>query len=116
MAAEDEAIACDFCKRGRVALHTEEKAFRQLSNKGYVDDRATIRLGGCDTCGSTSLGAGVTEPPMTGLLSRCGCHPDVAPVDHHIVLSRILNRDRRVPTRMHRLQPNRLPCCRIAQF
>jgi len=30
MAADDEAIACDFCKRGRVTMRMEELALRQL--------------------------------------------------------------------------------------
>jgi len=58
MAADDEAIACDFCKRGRVAMRMEELALRQLSDKGYVHYRARIRIGTCDACHSRSLGPG----------------------------------------------------------
>jgi hypothetical protein len=58
MAADDEAIACDFCKRGRVTMRMEELALRQLSDKGYVHYRARIRIGTYDTCHSRSLGPG----------------------------------------------------------
>jgi hypothetical protein len=58
MAAEDEPIACDFCKRGRVTMDMEELALRQLSDKGYVHYRARIRIGTCEACHSRSLGPG----------------------------------------------------------
>ena len=46
---------CDFCKKGRLIWRTEEMAFRQWSDKGYVRCHVTIGVGVCDHCGSKTL-------------------------------------------------------------
>src|SRR5215510_726300 len=55
MAAGDEATICEICKRGRVTKRTEEMAFRQWSDKGYIHCRVTLLAGTCDNCPSKSL-------------------------------------------------------------
>jgi hypothetical protein len=56
MAAEDEPITCEFCKKGRVTRRMEEMSFRQLSYKGYVHCRVMVLIGTCDNCHQKSLG------------------------------------------------------------
>jgi hypothetical protein len=41
-----------FCKSGHVITSTQEIAFRQWTDKGYVFCRTTIPIGVCDRCGS----------------------------------------------------------------
>ncbi len=55
MAAENESIICEFCKKGRVKRRLDEMAFRQWSDKGYVHCRVTIWIGTCDNCHAKSL-------------------------------------------------------------
>jgi hypothetical protein len=43
---------CDFCKKGLVARHSQQIAFRQWTDKGYVFCRATVPVGRCDRCGA----------------------------------------------------------------
>jgi hypothetical protein len=56
MSADNAAIVCAFCRKGRVTMHTEELALSQPSDKGYVHYRAAIQIGTCDNCQSRSLG------------------------------------------------------------
>ena len=46
---------CDLCGRGDVIRQTQEIAFRQETDKGYVFCRATIQIGICTHCGHKSL-------------------------------------------------------------
>ena len=55
MAAEDESRACFFCKVGHTFKRTEELAFRQWSDKGYVHCRVTLMVGICDNCRARAL-------------------------------------------------------------
>ena len=61
MAAEDEPVICEFCKKGRVTRRMEGMAFRQLSDKGYVHCRVMILIGTCDNCHAKSLDPGSDE-------------------------------------------------------
>ena len=56
MGAEDKPVICDICGNGRVTERTEEVAFRQWSDKGYVHCRATVLVGTCDICHATTIG------------------------------------------------------------
>jgi hypothetical protein len=56
MAAEDQPITCEFCKKGRITWRVEEMSFRQLSNKGYVNCRVMVLIGTCDNCHQKSIG------------------------------------------------------------
>ena len=58
MTADNGAVICDFCKKGRVVWHLEEMAFRQASDKGYVHCRVELSVGTCDNCGSKTLKPG----------------------------------------------------------
>ena len=58
MAAGDEPTICEICKQGRVTKRTEEMAFRQWSDKGYIHCRVTILVGACDSCRVKSLEPG----------------------------------------------------------
>jgi hypothetical protein len=58
MAAEDEPITCELCKKGRVTRRMEEMAFRQLSDKGYVHCRVMVLISTCDNCHAKSLDPG----------------------------------------------------------
>jgi hypothetical protein len=55
MAAEDEPIICEYCKKGRLTKRMEEMAFRQWSDKGYIHCRVMILVGICDHCHANSL-------------------------------------------------------------
>src|SRR5262245_28333019 len=48
---EDEEI-CYFCKKGHFIRQTEEIAFHQWTDKGYVFCRISAVLGVCDHCDS----------------------------------------------------------------
>jgi hypothetical protein len=58
MAVEDEPVICEICKQGRVTKRMEEMAFRQWSDKGYIQCRVTILVGTCDSCRVKSLDPG----------------------------------------------------------
>jgi hypothetical protein len=58
MAAEDEPTICAICKQGRVTKRTQEIAFREWSDKGYIHCQVTILVGSCDNCGVKSLDPG----------------------------------------------------------
>ena len=58
MATGDAPTICEICKRGRVTKRMEEMAFRQWSDKGYIQCRVTILVGTCDNCRVKSLDAG----------------------------------------------------------
>jgi hypothetical protein len=53
--AAGESNICEICKRGHVTKRTEEMAFRQWSDKGYIQCRVTILVGTCDDCRVKSL-------------------------------------------------------------
>ena len=61
MAAEEEPVICDICKKGRVLKRMEEMAFRQSSDKGYVRCHVTVLIGTCEICGAKSLDPGSTK-------------------------------------------------------
>jgi hypothetical protein len=52
---EEPTTTCNFCKRGRVIKRTEEIAFRQPSDIGYIRCRVTVSIGFCDVCEATSV-------------------------------------------------------------
>lgn len=43
---------CDHCQRGRMVNRTQEIAFHQWTDKGYVYCTATIPVLICDECGT----------------------------------------------------------------
>jgi hypothetical protein len=61
MAAENEAVICNVCKKGRVTKRREAIAFRQWSDKGYVHCRVIILIGTCENCGAKSLDPGADQ-------------------------------------------------------
>jgi hypothetical protein len=52
MPTTDKGDMCPFCRKGRVVERTEEIAFHQWTDKGYVFCRVKGTLGVCDRCGS----------------------------------------------------------------
>ncbi len=48
--SEFDVLICEFCRRGRLARRTEEIAFYQRTDKGYVYCRATIPVSVCGRC------------------------------------------------------------------
>ena len=52
MLDKDDGEECYFCKRGHFRRRTEEIAFRQWTDKGYVFCRISAPVGVCDKCGS----------------------------------------------------------------
>ena len=58
MSEPDDAERCDFCKQGRVVTHKQLIAFRQWSDKGYIQCRVTVLVGTCDKCRVKSLEPG----------------------------------------------------------
>ncbi len=52
MSDRDDAQQCDFCKKGRVMTRKQELAFRQWTDRGYVQCRAEVPIGLCEGCGS----------------------------------------------------------------
>ncbi len=58
---EEPTATCEFCKGGRVIKRTEEIAFRQPSDIGYIRCRVTVSIGFCDVCESTSVDPGVDK-------------------------------------------------------
>jgi hypothetical protein len=63
MAAEEEPVTCDICRKGRVLKRMEAMAFRQSSDKGYVRCEVTVLIGTCEACGAKSL-----DPSSTRIL------------------------------------------------
>jgi hypothetical protein len=55
---DDTLTVCDFCHHKRVIWRTEEMAFRQWSEKGYLHCRVELDVGTCQSCGSKSLQPG----------------------------------------------------------
>ncbi|MEJ0076687.1 MAG: hypothetical protein WDO17_14785 [Alphaproteobacteria bacterium] len=49
---------CDFCRQKQVTWRTEDMAFRQWSDKGYVHCRVALAVGTCQNCGAKSLEPG----------------------------------------------------------
>ena len=56
--AAGEPTICEICKRGCVTKRMEEMAFRQWSDKGYIQCGFTILVGTCDSCRVKSLDPG----------------------------------------------------------
>ena len=52
MSNSENGEICYFCKRGKFTKRTEEIAFHQWTDKGYVFCRVNVVLGVCDRCGS----------------------------------------------------------------
>jgi hypothetical protein len=52
MSNSENGGVCYFCKRGKFIKRTEEIAFHQWTDKGYVFCRVNVALGVCDRCGS----------------------------------------------------------------
>jgi hypothetical protein len=42
---------CPFCKKGHFTKRTQQLAFHQWTDKGYVFCRLTLTLDVCDNCG-----------------------------------------------------------------
>jgi hypothetical protein len=61
MAAKDELPICDFCRVGPVIKRTDEMAFRQWSDKGYVHCRVTLMIGVCSNCQARALDSGADK-------------------------------------------------------
>jgi hypothetical protein len=61
MAAEEDPVICDICRKGRVIRRMEAMAFRQSSDKGYVRCDVTVLIGTCEACGAKSLDPGSTK-------------------------------------------------------
>ena len=58
MPVNDEVTVCDSCHQKRVTWKIEEMAFRQWSDKGYVQCRVELPVGTCQSCGAKSLQPG----------------------------------------------------------
>jgi hypothetical protein len=52
MSNSENGGVCYFCKRGEFIKRTEEIAFHQWTDKGYVFCRVSATLGVCNRCGS----------------------------------------------------------------
>ena len=52
MSKNENSELCYFCKKGRFADQTDELAFQQWTDKGYVSCRVTVPVGVCDACGA----------------------------------------------------------------
>jgi hypothetical protein len=52
MSNSDDEESCYFCKKGKFIRRTEEIAFHQWTDKGYIFCRVSVSLGVCDQCGS----------------------------------------------------------------
>jgi hypothetical protein len=52
MPNEENGDTCFFCKKGKFVIRTEEIAFHQWTDKGYVFCRIPLSIGVCDRCGS----------------------------------------------------------------
>ena len=50
--SDNDTLGCDFCKGGPVTKRTQQIAFHQWTDKGYIYCDATIPIGVCDHCGS----------------------------------------------------------------
>jgi C4-type Zn-finger protein len=49
--AQDEE-QCPLCKKGRFIGRSQQLAFHQWTDKGYVFCRVAVTIGVCDNCGS----------------------------------------------------------------
>jgi hypothetical protein len=52
---------CDLCRRGHLTAAVEEIAFRQWSDKGFIECQALVMVTTCDNCGMKSLPSGSDE-------------------------------------------------------
>jgi hypothetical protein len=55
MSVNGEVTLCDFCHQNRVTWTIEVMAFRQWSDKGYVQCRVELPVGTCQSCDAKSL-------------------------------------------------------------
>jgi hypothetical protein len=69
MAADEEAVICEICKKGHVTKRAEALAFRQWSDKGYVHCQVRVFMGTCNNCGAKSLDPG-SEKILDGAFQR----------------------------------------------
>ena len=61
MAAKDQLIFCEYCKKGRVTRHMQEMTFRQWSDRGAVHCRVMLSVGICDYCDARSFEPGTDK-------------------------------------------------------
>jgi YgiT-type zinc finger domain-containing protein len=52
MSSDESGETCYFCRKGKLAVRTEQITFHQWTDKGYVFCRVNVPLGVCDHCGS----------------------------------------------------------------
>jgi len=52
--ASTENDICELCRRGHIVTRSQDIAFHQLTDKGYVFCRVTVPMGTCDHCGAQS--------------------------------------------------------------
>ncbi len=57
MTEDKDTAVCGLCGTGRVTMKMEEIAFRQWSDKGYVQCRVEVMMGTCGSCGAKSFSA-----------------------------------------------------------
>jgi hypothetical protein len=55
LAPKEDAVLCEFCRRGKIQWRLEQIAFRQWSDKGYVHCQIELPMGICDKCGGRTL-------------------------------------------------------------
>ena len=51
----EQPIGCAICRTRRLTRRVEEIAFRQLSDKGYINCSVSVWVGKCDTCHTKSI-------------------------------------------------------------
>ena len=54
MSESCDADICDICRQGRIAKKSQELAFHQWTDRGYVFCRVSIPIATCDRCGARS--------------------------------------------------------------
>ena len=54
MSNSRDADICDICRQGRIASSSQELAFHQWTDRGYVFCRVSIPVATCDRCGARS--------------------------------------------------------------
>ena len=55
MTEDNDTAICSLCGKGRVTMKLEEIAFRQWSDKGYIQCRVEVMMGTCQNCGAKSF-------------------------------------------------------------
>jgi hypothetical protein len=69
MSGAENGGTCYFCKKGRFVEQTEEIAFKQWTDKGYVYCKVQLRVGVCEHCDSRDCNAR-TEEIINGVVRR----------------------------------------------